>query len=343
MERLSFERAYAGEFFCFCASVEVCAVIASLAVTFDLLAFAHHLVGFTLLLQGVAAAVVGCWSCLRHHRLTRGNTASANVKIGLKMLVNPPPSEWVGLLVGLGVGVAALPVYGRYLPGAAGELPVVLQLGISATVSAAALQVVQLRRRRIEAREQALVQRLHHHFLFSTLNTTAYLIGRDSEAAAHMLNDLSELFRAMLRQEPMTTLAEETEFTRRYIRAERKRLENRLGVEWRVPDVEQMRVRVPTMMLQPLIENAIYHGIETREEGGIIRVSIEVRNNRVFFNICNPVGDVTPDDHTQGSHIAQKSVRERLFLAYGTACCFFYERHHGEYRVVISIPKQEVR
>ncbi len=341
MGRRGFERAGANEFFVFCAAVEVCAVIAATAVTLEPGLFIRHLAGFSLLLQGVAAVGAGGWRCLRC------------VRRGAERNIRAAGAAAPALLSGLTVfvtGAWLLAAYGRHLPGAAGELPVVMQLTGAGVASAAALYIVRLRRhhRRLrrsgaDARKYVLAQRLRHHFLFNTLNTTACLIESRSDIAARTLVDLSELFRVMLRQRPTITLAEETEFVRRYIRIERVRLGNRLGVEWRVPDVKHMRAKVPTMVMQPLVENAIYHGIETCTEGGIIRIHIEIREDRVFFDIRNPVGDAMSASRIEGNRMALKSVRERLFHAYGAACRFTHEQRHGEYRVAFSIPEEEMR
>ena len=330
-----------GSVFCFFAVVEVCAVIAAFVATSDPRAFGHHLLGFTLLFQIIAIVHLGCWCCLRRWRRATGVRGAANAgKINAGVFTEPGLSSGLtGLLAGLVVGAGVLVVCGRYLPGAAGALSVVTQLLICLAASTLALYVVRLRQRYVETREYLLAQRLRHHFLFNTLNTTVYLIGHDSDTAVRILTDLSELFRTMLRQTPMITLAEEAEFTRRYIHIERVRLGNRLSVEWRVPDTKHMHVLVPAMVMQPLVENAIYHGVETRERGGTVRVDIDARHNRVFFEIRNPVGDAALEYHARGNRMAQKSVRERLFHTYGTACYFICEQRHGEYRVTFSIPE----
>ncbi len=346
VDSLRSKRIGGNEFWCFCVAVQVCALIAAIAAiaaTLDPGLFMRDLVGFTLLLQGVAVVKAGCWCCLRRCRERRGgeNTEALHTTMCLAL-----PSGFIGIVAGAGVLIK----YGQHLPGTAGDLPVVVQLVSSAVASIASLYVARLResnkrlrRSEAEARKHTLVQRLRHHFLFNTLNTTVYLVKSRPEAAACTLLDLSELFRVMLQQKSTITLAEEIAFARNYIRIERVRLGDRLGVEWRVPSAGYLCMKVPTMVMQPLIENAIYHGVEPLKEGGIIRINVEARENHVLFEICNPIGGKTPENRMEGNCMAQESVRERLFHAYGTDCCFISEQRCGEYRVAFSIPQEEMR
>ena len=310
-------RAESGDFYCFCLVVQGGAGLVSLVATIEYADFVYHLAGFTALLQGfavVSAGVAGTVCAGGGERaLPQGQY---DVEDSVKSFAGPvSPLDLIGVAVGLVAGAFVLIPYGQHLPGAARELPVVFQLAVCAMVSAAALYVVQFRRRYSEVSELAATQSLHHHFLFNTLNTTAYQLDRNPATAVRILTELSELYRAMLRQKPMITLAEETEFAWCYVQLERIRLGDRLGVEWRVPDGRGMRVRTPAMVMQPLIENAIYHGVETREQGGVVRVCVEVRHKRVFFDIRNPVGNLIPESHAQGNHMAQKSVPKKLLLS----------------------------
>lgn len=337
----------AGEIRHFCATVQVCAVIvAVMASARTPSAFLLDLAGFTLLLQGTVAVSGGCWYLFRaSSRVGRARFRRlSSARLGMMGSALPPA------LASLAASVGIFTVCGHYLPGTAGVLPVAAQVFGSAAVLSLSLYTVSLRRRNrrlqhseIEATGYLLTQRLRHHFLFNALNTTVGLVRRHPDVAMRTLEDLSELFRAMLKQKPTTTLAQEIEFVRRYICIERVRLGARLGVEWRVPGSECLDMRVPAMLIQPLVENAVYHGIEPREEGGIIRIEIELRGGRVFFDIRNPVGDAESMPFVKGNRMAQKSVRERLVRAYGAACRFKSEQRRGEYRVAFSIPQEKVR
>lgn len=337
----------AGEVWHFCAVVQACAVIAAVMATQTPSAFLPNLAGFTLLLQGAAAINAGCWRLLH-----------ASARIGSDRLRRWPQSRFSGAigltlplaLTGFVANVGILAVCGRYLPGAAGGLPVLAQVLGSTAVVGLSLYATRLRGRNeqvargeSEVTGHLLAQRLRHHFLFNSLNTTVGLIRRHPDVAMRNLEDLSELFRVMLKQEPTTTLAEEIQFVRRYIYIERVRLGARLGVEWRVSGPECLDAKMPAMLIQPLVENAVYHGIEPQEEGGIIRIEIEVRDGRVFFDIRNPVEDAMLFPRTEGNRMAQKSVRERLARVYGSACHFKSEQRRGEYHVAFSIPKEKAR
>lgn len=360
-----FQRSGIREVWQFCAAVQIFAVIAAVAATARESAhLMSDLVGFTLLLQGAVAVHLGCRWCSRH-ALRRAQDAQASrgqerVQDRVRLLVRsacaaaseaagPVAGPMAGPVMGLAAGVGILSAGGRYLPGAAGELPVAVQAVVATAACAASLYATalhrcnrRLRRSELEARSHLLTQRLRHHFLFNALNTTVCLIQRHPDVAMRTLSDLSELFRVMLKQKPTTTLGEETEFVRRYICIERIRLGNRLGVEWRVSDAECMSVKVPTMVIQPLVENAVYHGIETQDQGGIIRIDIEARDEHVFFSVRNPVGEAGLFSHGRGNRMAQKSVRERLTHAYGDACRFTSKQGGGEYRVTFSIPKEKI-
>ncbi len=338
---------HAGEIWRFCTAVQVCAVIVAVMATRTPSAFLPNLAGFTLLLQGVAAVNAGCW-----------RLPYVSAHIGSDRFRRWPQSRFSGAmdltlpltLAGFVANVAVLAVCGRYLPGAAGGLPVLTQALGSTAVAGLSLYATRLHGRNERLARSAsemtgylLAQRLRHHFLFNSLNTTVGLVRRHPDVAMRNLEDLSELFGVMLKQKPTTTLAEEIQFVRRYIYIERVRLGARLGGEWRVSGPECLDAKMPAMLIQPLVENAVYHGIEPREEGGIIRIEIEVRDGRVFFDIRNPVGGAMLFPRTEGNQMAQKSVRERLARVYGPACRFKSERRRGEYHVAFSIPKEKTR
>ena len=320
----------------FFAAVEVVAVVIAVVVNTDPRQFAPHFIGFTLLLQSAAVSAVVVYLGWRYCRFVLRRRMARFIA-----------------LVAVAVGAVAtyagvLAVYGPQLPGLAGELSVVLQIANVLPVVAVVLYLVGRHRLRFDStahrddvRKYLLHQRLRDHFLFNALNTTVYLIRPHPRKAVRILNDLCELFRVMLRQEATTTLAEEVEFVKRYIAIEHMRLGERLSIEWRVPDACDMQVSMPAMVLQPLVENAIYHGIETRADGGIVRITIEIAQQRVFFDVRNPVSGGQSIIHADGNRMAQESVRDRLFQTYGTACHFQCEQRHGEYRVAFSIPREK--
>ena len=190
----------------------------------------------------------------------------------------------------------------------------------------AALLLRQLRRRprRVEGHGDALLQRIRYHFLFNTLNATVCLIKPRPDVAETTLENLSEIFRTMLSQEKQTTLAEEIRLARRYVEIERLRLGERLHVEWRLDCGETDAIRVPALILQPLIENAIYHGIEKQPTGGTVHVAVVRRGRRLVIHVRNPVSGT--DRHRRGNRVAQKNIR--LVLA-GWA---LFRPYHGSGR-----------
>lgn len=219
-------------------------------------------------------------------------------------------------------------------PGFLAPLIVVLQL------AGCAQTALMLRRprapRRGDAEDDAPLQRIRWHFLFNTLNATAHLIKTRPDAAAANLGHLSEIFRMMLSQKKRTTLAEEVRVARRYVEIERRRLGVRLRVKWRLRCGDTAAILVPSLILQPLIENAVYHGVEPRPDGGDVHVAVAVRGRRLTFDVRNPVQPA--NHHRHGNLMAQQNIRLRLHDAYGTDFDFSGGRRAREYRVKINIP-----
>lgn len=165
------------------------------------------------------------------------------------------------------------------------------------------------------ARVQSLQARIRPHFLYNSMNTIAALTRTDAAMAEEAVQDLADLFRANLsEQRGSITLKEELEVARIYQRIEQLRLGDRLRVEWQV-DALPMRVKVPSLMMQPLLENAIYHGIEPLREGGTVTVAGSVDGEIISLTVSNPV---PPKEHLArvGNGIALDNIRERLQLMY---------------------------
>jgi len=197
---------------------------------------------------------------------------------------------------------------------------------------------------RTEARSriEALQARIRPHFLFNSLNTIAALTRTDPARAEESVEDLADLFRATLRDShSQLRLKEELELTRIYQRIEELRLGDRLKVRWDVAELP-MRAFVPGLTVQPLLENAIYHGIEPLERGGTVTVSGRVLNGRVEIAVANPVAVPRGDavEHS-GNRLALENIRQRLQLAYGGAGSIEVEQPAGEYRVTIRFPYEE--
>jgi len=182
-----------------------------------------------------------------------------------------------------------------------------------------------------QSRVRALQARIRPHFLFNSMNTIASLTRSNPQAAEQAIADLSDLFRASLREHrERIPLAHEIEIARAYERVERLRLGERLRVDWQV-DGLPMDANVPALILQPLLENAVYHGIEPLEKGGTIRVSGKRDGKSAVLTIDNPVSPRVVG-RRPGHRIGLDNVRQRLELMF-----------HGEAEVeVLEAPERFV-
>lgn len=216
---------------------------------------------------------------------------------------------------------------------------------ISAIVSAVTLRYFYVQHQWkqnivIEARSriQALQARIRPHFLFNSMNTIASLTRTSPELAEKAVEDLADLFRASLGHQDSVKLDEELEFTRRYINIEELRLGDRLQIEWLIEDNVDTDAKVPALILQPLMENAIYHGIEPLPAGGVVRLSITQTQDRVCFTISNPLPAERAYQQRSGNKMAQDNIRQRLKLAYGENSTMEINKTKDRYTVSFSIP-----
>lgn len=187
------------------------------------------------------------------------------------------------------------------------------------------------------AQIQALKARIRPHFLFNSMNTIACLVHIDADKAEKAVEDLSDLFRASLKEETSHTLRDELELTDSYVEIELLRLDERLRVDWQL-DENAMDIEVPALCLQPLVENAIYHGIEPIAEGGMIKISAQLDNNRLCLSVSNPVNENNDMSRHKGNHMAQANIKTRLALMYGDEAEFTINAEATLYTVSIGIP-----
>jgi len=171
--------------------------------------------------------------------------------------------------------------------------------------------------------------------LFNSMNTIAALTRSNPPRAEEAVQDLADLFRATLADKGTITLAEELEVARTYQRMEQLRLGARLQVEWRT-DALPADALVPGLVIQPLLENAIYHGIEPRPEGGTVTISGEVAAGLVTIVVRNPL-DPLPGQR-EGHRLALANIRERLSLMYGERALMKSGRFDAEYIVTLRFP-----
>jgi two-component system, LytTR family, sensor histidine kinase AlgZ len=189
------------------------------------------------------------------------------------------------------------------------------------------------------ARVHALQARIRPHFLFNSMNTIAALTRSDPACAEQAVQDLADLFRASLNERRETILLEEElEIARTYQRMEQLRLGTRLEVRWDIDELPP-RALVPSLTLQPLLENAIYHGIEPRAQGGTITVSGELAGGQVTIVVRNPATDLEPA--REGNRLALANIRERLALLYGSRALVKAGRFDDEYIVTLRFPHIE--
>ncbi len=165
-----------------------------------------------------------------------------------------------------------------------------------------------------EARLQALTARIRPHFLFNSLNAVLSLIRSEPRRAEQALEELADLFRVLMRDHrDLLPLADEIALCRQYLDLEKLRLGDRLNVEWEITDVPA-DVKVPPLMLQPLLENAVYHGIEPSGEPGTVRIGFARTGDELHVWLANPCGGA--GEAAKGSQMALANIRERLTLYY---------------------------
>lgn len=163
-----------------------------------------------------------------------------------------------------------------------------------------------------EARLQALQARIRPHFLFNSINAVLSLVRDEPKRAERALEDMADLFRVLMADNrKLATLADEIALCRQYLALEELRLGPRLRVVWTVePGLEQ--ALVPALMLQPLLENAVYHGIEPSIEPGAIEVNVRRVASQIELAVRNPF--LGAEDHHRGNKMALSNIRERLAL-----------------------------
>lgn len=190
-----------------------------------------------------------------------------------------------------------------------------------------------------EARVQALQARIRPHFLFNSLNTIASLIPSDPANAEAATLDLADIFRgSMRRADQLISLADELRLARQYLDMERRRLGDRLELDWRVDELPAGAAILP-LTLQPLLENAVAHGIQTLEQGGKLSVYGRAEGEGVVITISNPLAPEGAD--TPGHGMAMHNIRERLALAFGSRASLVTSQDRERFFAVLSLPYVE--
>ncbi len=320
---------------------ELLAIIFSLASGFSGDALWVRFALVSLFIQWVALGNVFVL-CLARRWLERLEpVASALSTYGLSLIV----TLVVSLLATFFVPESSVSLSGSNTP----SLSFVLRnMIISAIVSAVALRYFYVRdqwKHNIEAeaksRIQALQARIRPHFLFNSMNTIASLTRTNPELAEKAVEDLADLFRASLGHRNQIRLEEELDFTRRYINIEQLRLGERLSIHWDIQADLDQDAKVPALMLQPLVENAIYHGIEPQTRGGEVSLAVSKDKEGLLINVSNPTPPPSIYRRRTGNRMAQDNIRQRLKLAYGGDAKMNIQQNADVYTVSVIIPENK--
>ena len=187
-----------------------------------------------------------------------------------------------------------------------------------------------------EARLQALQARIRPHFLFNSINAVLSLIRTEPKRAERMLEDMAELFRVLMADNrKLTPLEDEVELCRRYLEIEQIRLGDRLVVTWQVDNLPKAAL-VPPLILQPLVENAVYHGIEPLDGVGELKIEIQDQGKQFFIRLTNPCQHNST--HINGNRMAIANIKERLQLHFDAEASLKADISQEQYVVTIILP-----
>jgi two-component system sensor histidine kinase AlgZ len=193
----------------------------------------------------------------------------------------------------------------------------------------------------LQARIEALQARIRPHFLFNSMNSIASLIAVDPDAAETAVEDLAALFRASLNDSSTEVpLHDEIDLCQRYLRIEQQRLGERLQVHWQLNNLPAA-LTVPALILQPLVENAVYHGIQHLPHGGAVTISGECREGQLWLTVSNPLAD--PSQAHSGQQMAQHNINQRLQALYGQAASLQITVTEQAYCAQLRLPCQETQ
>ena len=314
-------------------TAELLAIVLTLATNRSLSDFAHELSLRSLFVQWIALSGAALL-CLTRPLLRRLGDALAGL------------FAWL-LLVGVTLIVSgfALLVVGDWAQSGGADVFLFRSFGVSAIVSALVLRyfyIQQLWRRQVqaesEARFQALQSRIRPHFLFNSMNTIANLTRSDPALAEEVVQDLSDLFRASLSDASrMSSLGDELELARGYLRIEGQRLGERLQVEWDLENLPQ-QAPLPALVLQPLLENAVYHGIEPAAQPGCINITGRYRRQQVNLSIRNSLPPAASVGERPGNRMALENTRQRLAGFFNDQASLLVGEVDGEHQVRLVFP-----
>jgi two-component system sensor histidine kinase AlgZ len=285
--------------------------------------------------------------------------------------------QWLGLVIVVEPVLIASLLFGCLLRRAAWRLPVAAQFAIplalpavltlvasrilrgnpmtawrdavfATLIAASVIYWARLRARAYspalaEAQLQALQSRIRPHFLFNSLNAALGLIRSDPRRAETVLEDIADLFRVLMRDSrERVPLSNEIDLCRQYLAIESLRLGDRLVVHWRVDEAAHVAL-VPTLLLQPLIENAVHHGIEPSAATGTIDIDVTRTGRYVDIVIANPWHGKDSAEATRGNRIGLDNVRQRLALVHDLEATIDSTVREGRYVVRVRLPAERRR
>lgn len=259
-------------------------------------------------------------------------------------------SYWRGVwAVNLLVGAVTLFIYSigseLYRPDAGGDAYFDVLRGEFVSVSMCSLLLMYFRlRSRVlsraveDAHLQVLRARIRPHFLYNTINAVLGILRANPKQAETALEDMADLFRvAMADENDLVPLLREVQLCRQYFSLEQLRMGERLSINWQIREMPEDAL-IPALLLQPLLENAVYHGIEPLVEGGCVDVLLRRQGSALKITVSNPCpqhGDARPH---AGNKIALQNIRERLALLFDAEASYHIASGKDFYRVEISLP-----
>ena len=318
-------------------------VVELIAIVFALVSFGNGslfvhiaLISVIVLWVGLTDAAILCWFSRQNWLSSHLITTLAVVTITLVMTL-------LASLLSLGFGSML-----RFGPTAQDVAYTLLRnLSVAAILVGLALRYFYLQyeselmlKVQAQARLQALQARIRPHFLFNSMNTIASLTHDQPDLAEKAIENLSDLFRASLSAEASISLQQELELTRSYVDLESLRLGHRLEVNWHIPEIEPV-LNLPALTLQPLMENAIYHGVEPLPEGGVIDLTITSQDELVAISISNPLLADYKGGIRKGNQMAVENIRERLAIAFAGEASMEQSETDTRYTVTLKIPGGE--
>jgi len=213
---------------------------------------------------------------------------------------------------------------------------------LSMTVSGILLMYFRLRTLALshglhDARLQVLRARIRPHFLFNTINAVLGIVRTQPRQAETALEDMADLFRmAMSDARDLVPLEKEIQLSKQYVALEQMRMGERLQVNWQMQDLPEDAM-IPQLLLQPLLENAVYHGIEPLPQGGSINVTLRRAGDELQLKVENPCLPQGEGRH-RGNKVALSNIRERLDLLFDVEARYQVETGKDFYRVEIALP-----